>query len=380
MAETDTSGTNPWFDMKKSSPILLLLCLLCVPMSQAQSVPPLKLIQTIDLPNLEGYLDHMSADIKGQRLFVPGEYQQTLEIVDLRTGKVIRSISSFGGHPRTAIYIPASNEIWVDDADGSCKVFSGDSYELVRTIELTGLGKDSKKTPDNAIYDPSSGLMYVAVTAGSAGPEANGSIEIVDTRTSKYLGGIALHGKVPAGIALDRDTARMFVVLADTGQVEVLDRVKRSVIAEWPVVGGPVPHAAAIDAANHRLFIGSRIQPGHLYKPGKLIVMDTETGKIVQSLDSEGGPDELEYDAPSRRIYFTGTTGAVEVFEQVDSDHYKSLGRVATGAIAKTSLLVPELKQFYVGVPKHVILTPPIPQAKEETVEDAKILVFEVTP
>ena len=367
--------------MKTYLAILCALSTLFVPTAPAQTAPPLKLVATMPMPNLEGYLDHMSVDLKGQRLFVPGEYQQTLQIIDLRSGKVLRSITGFGGHPRTAIYLPTSNEIWVDDADGSCKVFSGDSYELIRTIELTGLGKDPKKTPDNATYDSASGLLYVAVTvASSASPETNGSIEIVDTRTSKYLGGIKLDGKTPAGIALDQGTARMFVVLADTGQVEVIDREKRSVTAKWPIIGGAVPHAAALDATHHRLFVGSRIQPGHLYKPGKFVVMDTETGNVIQSLDSEGGADELEYDAASARIYFTGTTGAVDVFKQADPDHYQLLGKVPTGAIAKTSLLVPELKRFYVGVPKHVILTPPIPQSKEETVEDAKILVFEVTP
>jgi hypothetical protein len=48
--------------------------------------------------------------------------------------------------------------------------------------------------------------------------------------------------------------------------------------------------------------------------------------------------------------------------------------------IAKTSLLVPELSRFYSAVPKHVILTPPVPQAKEAIIEDAKINVYEVLP
>jgi hypothetical protein len=51
---------------------------------------------------------------------------------------------------------------------------------------------------------------------------------------------------------------------------------------------------------------------------------------------------------------------------------------VATGPIAKTSLLVPEMKRFYAAIPKHIILVPPIPQSKEATIEDAKILVYEI--
>jgi hypothetical protein len=70
----------------------------------------------------------------------------------------------------------------------------------------------------------------------------------------------------------------------------------------------------------------------------------------------------------------------VDVFKQIDADHYERLGMAPTGWIAKTSLLVPELKRFYAAVPKHVILTPPIAESKEAAVEDAKILVYEVAP
>jgi hypothetical protein len=38
------------------------------------------------------------------------------------------------------------------------------------------------------------------------------------------------------------------------------------------------------------------------------------------------------------------------------------------------------MQRFFVAVPKHIILTPPIPESKEASIEDAKILVYEVLP
>jgi hypothetical protein len=70
-----------------------------------------------------------------------------------------------------------------------------------------------------------------------------------------------------------------------------------------------------------------------------------------------GGADDLQYDAATGRIYFVGTTGTVAVFKEVDPDHFQLLGKVPTGAIAKTGLWVPELKRFYSAVPRHYILT-----------------------
>jgi hypothetical protein len=111
-----------------------------------------------------------------------------------------------------------------------------------------------------------------------------------------------------------------------------------------------------------------------------MVVMDSETGKVIDAIDTEGGVDEVVYDAPSKRVYYTGTTGSVAVFKQLDGDHYQLLANVPTGPIAKTSLLVPEMKRFYSAVPKHVILVPPIPQEKEATIVEAQILVYEILP
>jgi DNA-binding beta-propeller fold protein YncE len=367
--------------------IFFTLCAAFAPPSQAQNgtptetKAPLRLVQTIPLPNVEGYFDHMAVDIKGQRLFVPGEHQRTIEVVDLRTGKDIRTITGFGGDPRKTIYLPQTNEIWVDDGDATVKVFSGETYELVKNIPLSGhdLDKDSRRVPDNGVYDPATGLFYLGDRADGLKKEGiKGSIEIVDTKSGKYIGSIEVDGLNPAGLALDPNSPKMYVVTGDTSNVVVIDREKRTVLATWPITGGPEPHAVAFDGAHHRLLIGSRVKRSHIYKPGKLVVMDSDTGKVIDAIDTEGGVDEVEYEPASRRVYYTGTTGFVEVFKQIDADHYERLGRVPTGPIAKTSLLVPEMKRFYAAIPKHIILVPPIPQSKEATVEDAKILVYEI--
>lgn len=365
---------------------LLVLCvfwlLMGVP-TRPQSNPPMKLVQTIPLPNVEGYFDHMAVDLKGQRLFVPGEHQRTIEVVDLRSGKVIHTITGFGGDPRKTIYLPEADQIWVDDGDSTLKAFSGSTYKLIKNIPLSGhdLDNDSKKVPDNGVYDPTTNLFYLGDRADStpnAGPK--GSIEIVDVKAGAFVASIDVEGKNPAGLALDSSSSKLYVVMGDTSQVVVIDREKRAVIASWPITGGPEPHAVALDAPNRRLFIGSRVKRGHLYKPGKLVVMDADSGKVVDAIDTEGGVDEVEWEPKSRRIYYTGTTGFIEVFKQIDADHYQSLGKVETGAIAKTSLLVPELSRFYSAIPKHIILTPPIPQTKEATIEDARINVYEILP
>ncbi|MGH7740045.1 MAG: hypothetical protein ACREL1_07850, partial [bacterium] len=57
------------------------------------ATPSLRLIQTISLPNVHGRIDHFNVDIRSQRLFISALGNHTLEVVDLKSGKWIRSLS-----------------------------------------------------------------------------------------------------------------------------------------------------------------------------------------------------------------------------------------------------------------------------------------------
>jgi len=65
----------------------------------------LNLAQTIPLPT-EGYMDHMTVDIKGQRLFLCGENSYSLVVVDLRAGKVIHVTKGLPAMPKKPFYLP----------------------------------------------------------------------------------------------------------------------------------------------------------------------------------------------------------------------------------------------------------------------------------
>ncbi len=347
--------------MKTYVGILLALWIAFIPTARSQQAPPpappplmpmvtmsglLRLAQTIPLPT-EGYMDHLAVDVKGQRLFVTGEANRSLITVDLRAGKVSQVTKGLGGNPRKAFYLPDTNEIWTDLGDNTVVAISGTTYEVTKTVELTG-GRGAKgRTPDNGAYDPATHLYYAAIVTGSG--NTDGSIEIVDTKVGKLVGSIKMNGSDPGGTSIEPSGKRLYVAMGDVvggeSHLKAVDLEKRAVVAEWPITGGPAPHASGLDAAHHRIFVGSRIKGGHQYEPGKLVVMDTETGKVVQALDSPGGADEVQYDPTTRRIYFVGTTGTLAVFRQIDPTHYELPGKVPTGPPPKTGPWDPELNR-----------------------------------
>src|ERR1700737_5453934 len=99
----------------------------------------LGLVETIPLPG-DGYMDHLTVDVKGQRLFISGEAAKSLIIVDLAAGKVIHETKGLSAMPKKAFFLPDRNEIWVTLTDSSVVVISGTTYEVTKRVKLSGSG------------------------------------------------------------------------------------------------------------------------------------------------------------------------------------------------------------------------------------------------
>jgi len=343
----------------------------------------LRLVDTIPIPT-EGYMDHLSYDLKGQHLFLSAENNQEVVVIDMKAGKVIHE-TKVSGNPRKPFFDTNTNELWVDLGDNTVVALDGTTFEVTKTIELTGGKNAPGRDPDNGAFDAAKGIYYVAVRTRVEGMK-EGSIEIIDTKAGKLVGSIRMDGQEPAAIALDPAANRLYAGMGDivNGEsvVKVVDTAKREIVAVWSTSGGPQPHVAGLDAAHHRLFLGSRLGGGHNVDPGKLVIMNTDDGKVVQTLDAPGGGDEIFYDAPSKRIYFSGSTGTLAVFHEDDPDHFRLLGKVPTGAIAKSGIWIPETKRYYAAVPKHLVQLIPTTKygIKDWITEEAHMMVFEEIP
>jgi hypothetical protein len=306
---------------------LIGLIALAVATEAGESVP-LKLVQTIPLPNVEGRIDHMSVDLKGQRLFIAALGNNTVEVLDLSVGKRIRSITGLK-EPQGIGFIPEFNKIFVANAkSGVCDIFDGASFKLVKSVKFSD-------DADNVRYDAAARRVYVGY--------GNGALGIVDAATGNHLGDIKLDGH-PESFQLEKSGRRIFVNIPTSQKVAVMDREKRAVIAAWPVAEAKANFPMALDEEHHRLFVGAR-------QPAKLIVFDTESGRSVGNLDIPGDSDDIFYDAARRQIYISGGEGVIGILRQDDSDHYTMLGKVPTAAGARTSLFVAELNRLYLAVP-----------------------------
>src|SRR6202047_4292367 len=108
----------------------------------------LRLVETIPLPT-EGYMDHLTYDLKNQHLFLSAEMNKEVVVIDMKAGKVIQEVK-VGGNPRKPFFDSVANELWVDLGDNTAVALNGSTFEVTKTVELTG-GKDAPtRDPDNA--------------------------------------------------------------------------------------------------------------------------------------------------------------------------------------------------------------------------------------
>ena len=333
------------------------LALVFASQSPAQEKAPLRLVQTISVPGVTRRWDHFGVDLKGQRLFVASEEDPAVEVLDLKTNKLIRTLTDFK-EPHNVLVFPEMNELFVVDGEASeIKILKYDSYELTDRVALT-------IDADPIAYDPATKYLYV-VNGGREAHTPYCLISIVDTKTGKKLADMKLDTNRLESMAIENSGSRLFVNMTGANEIGVVDRNKRAVVATWPITAGEQNVPMQYDEARHRLFVVTR-------KPSKLVVVNTDTGKEVTSIPVAEYADDLAYDPAHHRLYVAcgglqGAQGAISVVEQRDSDNYQLIATVPTKPGAKTARLVPELNRYYVGVPGNAKDAP-------------QILVFDVTP
>ena len=293
----------------------------------ADVAAPLALIQTIPLPGVAGRCDHMTIDLAGGRLFLAALENKSVEVVDMKSGRRLRSLDRVG-EPQGVAYLPWSRRLVVADGSGGVVHVFDDTLRQLPSIPLWG-------DADNIHLDTLKRRVYVGYGVGG--------IAVLDAAASHVIASLPLAGH-PEGFVLASDGTRVFVNLPDHDRIVVLDRLRGRLLASWSLSPRSANFPIALDDNGQRLFVGCR-------RPMRVLVYDTRSGAPRAELPIAGDVDDLHWDAARKRLYVSCGEGAVEVFEQQPGGTIERRGRIETRAGARTSLFVPELDQLFVAIP-----------------------------
>jgi hypothetical protein len=283
----------------------------------------LKLEEIIPMPDVNGRIDHLDINLKEQIVYVGAMGNNTLEVADLRNGRIIHSIRGLD-EPQGVGFIPQTHEIFVaNGGSGDCYFYNASNFEKTGTIHLTS-------DADDVRYDSSQRKIYVGYRTGG--------IAIIDANTHKQIAEVKLPVH-PESFQIDSKLNLLFVNLPDANMVGVVDLKQMKLVGEWEKDFPTANFPMAIDMSHQRVFVGYR-------HPAKLIVVDSKTGKEISANTMVGDADDLYYDNTTANIFVSGGGGYMNIFHQEDQDTYKQIANISTLNGARTSLLIPELRLF----------------------------------
>ncbi len=339
----------------------LMVC--AAPVCTAQSPPPLKLVQTIPMPQIKCHnpdqteeqltqsvntefmpvmtchFDRFGVDLENNRLFVVAENDGTIEVYSMSSAKFLHSIGGFATS-HNVVYRPDVNRIYATDGsrtEGSLRIYDGTTYKLIKSIKML-------PDADSMDYDPTTHYLYFT-NGGDFAKLDYTLLTVFNTDTNERVHDIKFNTGRLEHMVMEKSGPRLFITVPNKQEVDVIDRNTNAIVATWPVSGGQFCVAADLDEAHKRLFVTCR--------SGTLNVLDTETGKLVVTVPIAKGTDDVLYEQETGRIYITSAEGFVEVVHQADPDHYVPVAKIATGPMGKNLALVMSQKRLYVAVPPY---------------------------
>ena len=286
---------------------------------------PLVLEAKIPLGKVSGRIDHFAVDLAGQRLFLAELGNNSVGVIDVKTQKLIRTITGFK-EPQGVGYVPSTDTLYVANAgDGSVQLFQGADLSPSGRIEL---GTDA----DNIRVDTQANRVFIGY--------GDGALAVIDPRSRAKVADIPLKGH-PEGFRQDRATGRIFVNVPDAGHIAVIDVASSKQIAAWPLRDAQANFPMAFDDQARQVIVAFRSLP-------KLLVYQAEDGVVAAKLGICGDSDDVFVDSKRHRLYVSCGEGFLDVLE-AGQGSYERIARIPTASGARTSFFSPEIDRLYVA-------------------------------
>lgn len=333
--------------------LLLLTVVTCVSVLSraADDKGPLILQKTVALPGYTGDFDHFAIDRTRGRLLLAAEDHGTVEVFDLTTGNHLRTIKGFE-NPHSILIRPGKSTILVTDSGKTMsKILDADTYAVKKVVKLV-------PGADSISYDPGENIVYI-VTGGKDVDMATVELAAVNPDTGDKKRAITLNDNHVEAMAIETNGDRLFINLAQTNKIAVIDRKTMKLLALWPVPPAQQNAMIAFDEVHHRLLLGCR-------KPGMVVVMNSDTGDITNSVAGPLRSDDLLFDVAQHRLYMPGGEGFIGIYDTSDPDHLKPTATVPSTPGAKTGILLPDQKKIILAV------------SPGETKAEAKVITFRI--
>ncbi len=259
----------------------------------------------------EGRWDLLAFDAKRHRLFVSRSTH--VQVMDADSGKVVADIPGTEGVHGIALADDLNVGFAGNGKADSVTVFDLSTLAVIATIKISGLN------PDAILYEPKSKHLFTF-----NGHSANASV--IDAVSRKEIDTIDLPGKPE--LAVGDAAGNVFVNIEDKNEVAVIDGGAGKVLKTFPLGSGVEPTGLAIDQLHNRLF--------SVCANGKMVILDSETGRMVSEIEIGSGPDSAAFDPNLGFAFSSNGEGTLTIVKENDPDHFSVSQNVITQKGART--------------------------------------------
>jgi outer membrane protein assembly factor BamB len=150
---------------------------------------------------------------------------------------------------------------------------------------------------------------------------------VIDAKTGSVVGTIELGGVPEFAVADGAGT--VYVNIEDKNELVAIDSATLKIKSRWPVAPAGAPTALAMDVKHKRLFSTGR-------KPQMLVVMDADSGKVIQSFPISAGVDAAAFEPETGLLFASTREGMIHVYHEDSPDKFSEVETVKTEFGAKT--------------------------------------------
>ena len=257
------------------------------------------------------YFDYVTVDSAARRVYL--SHGTEIKVIDADSGALIANITGLKQDHGVAVASEFGRGFISDGAQGKVIIFD------LKTLKVTGEAK-ADNDADCVIYDPSSKHVFVM----NGDPHSS---TVIDAKSGKVVGTIDLGGGPEFAVADGKGT--VYINLEDKSELVAVDAATLKIKSRWPLGPAGAPTALAMDVLHHRLFSAGR-------NPQMMVVLDSESGKVIQSFPISSGVDAAAYDPETGMVFVSTREGMVHVFHEDSPDKFSEAETVKTEYGAKT--------------------------------------------
>jgi len=273
--------------------------------------------------------DYLTLDVESRRLYVT--HKDMVHVLDADSLKLIGTIKGTT-HAHGIVVLDKLGKGFITSGEpGSVVVF--DLKTLKHLAEIA-----SSPDTDGITYDPASDRV---ITFNGDSKNAT----IIDPNTNKVVKILALGGSPEAAVP-DRE-GQLFDNLKDKSQVIKIGTTAFDIEKRWSLAPGQSPSGIALDLKQHRLFVGCR--------NSLLVVMDSENGKLIQTLPIGAHVDATVFDPASGTIFNSCGDGTLSIIHEDSPDKFHVVENVRTEEGAKTMAFDPQSDQVFLSTARFEI-------------------------